>query len=58
MFRMFASFFQALTTLFTAANKGAQAIDALADVALDTSHHYRDTRRAEMAKSLKLIEND
>lgn len=57
MFSMFATLFNSLTILFGAAEKGATALSNVADVAVDTSEHYRDSRRAEMAKELKLLES-
>jgi len=38
------------TTLFGSANKGAQALDAMADVALEEAQYFRDTKRADRAK--------
>lgn len=43
----------AITTLFGSANKGAQAIDVMADVALEEAQHFRDIKRAERAKLIE-----
>lgn len=55
MFKAFAQFFQAVYFLFSAAEKGAKSLDALADVGLDKSVAYRDEQRIENEERIRLI---
>lgn len=50
------SLFSALNVLFGAAHKGAEAVDRMADVALDEATDYRDKKRAERAKLIEVTE--
>lgn len=58
MFTMFATLFSMLTNFFEAGNKGALALNNVADVAVDTSIAYREERRIKMAHQLKTLEAD
>lgn len=61
MFAMFAKFFSMLTLLFSAGEKGAQALDTMSDVAVDSATAYREAKRTEhaaLAKQLPKPEQD
>jgi len=47
--------FTAISTLANAANKGATALDTLADITVDESEFYRDSRRAQRTKELEQL---
>ncbi len=58
MFRMFSQFFNMLSVLFTAGERGCRALDNVASVAEEASEVYRDTERMKRQRKLSDLRKD
>lgn len=58
IFQALTALFQAFITFFGTVNKGALALDAIADVAVNASHHFRNKEVLRNAADIQRVERE